>query len=180
MQGPPVIKTALNFGALSGLGSFLVFLIIYALGFNPLGPSSWLGAWVPVVFMVWSSLYYRNRENGGYLIYWSGFRLSFLTASFSAFVFGALAWSFVSVIDGSILDHHKQELLSALELSEGLMKSMMGEVAFEQSIESITKMNMGDVVTSDIFNKILGGLLVVFIVAAFVKRDPVFKNTEEE
>jgi Flp pilus assembly protein protease CpaA len=39
---------------------------------------------------------------------------------------------------------------------------------------------MGDVVTSDIFNKILGGLLVAFIVAAFVKRDPVFKNTEEE
>ena len=60
------------------------------------------------------------------------------------------------------------------------MKSMMGEVAFVQSIESITKMNMGDVVTSDIFNKILGGLLVAFIVAAFVKRDPVFKNTEEE
>ena len=89
MQSPPVLKTALNYGALSGLVSFIVFLILYWMNFNPLGPSSWLGAWVPIIFMVLATRHYRNYENGGFLMYWNGFRISFLTACAAAFVFGA-------------------------------------------------------------------------------------------
>jgi len=176
MQNPPVLKTALNFGALSGLGSFSVFLILYWLGFNPLGAASWMGAWVPILLMILSCRHYRNVENGGFLFYWPAFRLSFLTACAGALIYGALTWAFVTIIDSSILDSFKQQSLEALELTEGMMKSMMGEAAFEQSVESINNMNMGDVASSDVFNKMLGGLLSAFIIAAFMRREPNFKE----
>ncbi len=178
MESPPILKTALNFGALSGVGSFVVFLILYALDKNPLGPASWAGAWIPVLFMVLATRYYRNHENRGYISYWQGFRLGFLTASSGALLFGALSWLFVTVIDNSILDAFKQESLEALELTEGMMKSMIGESAFEQSVENINNMTMNDVATSDVFNKMLGGLLVAFITAAFLRREPNFKEEE--
>jgi hypothetical protein len=178
MQSPPVLKTALNYGALSGLVSFLVFLILYWMNFNPLGPSSWLGAWVPVLFMVLATRHYRNYENGGFLLYWNGFRISFLTSCSAALVFGALSWFFVSYIDGEILDRFKQESLEAMELTEGMMKSIMGESAFDQSVQSITNMEMLEVTSGDIFNKMLGGLLCAFIVAAFFRREPNFQDEE--
>lgn len=176
MQNPPILKTALNFGALSGLGSFSVFLVLYWLGFNPLGPSSWMGVWVPLLFMILASRHYRNVENSGFLFYWQGFRLAFLTACAGAMIYGALSWAFVTIIDASILDTFKQQSLEALELTEGMMKSFMGETAFEQSVESINNMNMGDVASSDVFNKMLGGLLSAFIIAAFMRREPNFKD----
>lgn len=178
MQNPPVIRTALNFGALSGLGSFTVFIILYFMGFNPLGPHSWVGCWIPVLFMILSSRHYRNIENGGFLFYWQGFRIGLLTACAGALVFGALSWAFVVVFDPGVLDAFKQQSLEALELSEGMMKSMMGEAAYDQSIEGINNMKMEDVAASDVFYKMFGGLISAFITAAFMRRDPNFSSEE--
>jgi hypothetical protein len=73
--------------------------------------------------------------------YWNGFRISFLTScSAGALVFGALSWLFVSYIDGDNprIDTFKQESLEAMELTEGMMKSIMGESQpFDQSVENI-------------------------------------------
>jgi hypothetical protein len=176
MHSPPVLKTALNYGALSGLLSFAFFLILYWSGLNPLGPASWMGVWIPVLMMVLSTRHYRQYENGGFLAYWQGFRTGFFTAASSAFVFGALVWLFVTVIDGEVLELYKQESLQAFELTEGMMKSMVGDSAFEQSIENINNMEIGDLVSADVFNKILGGLLTAFITAAFLKREPVYPD----
>lgn len=178
MQNPPILKTALNYGALSGLVSFIVFMVLYWMNLNPLGPASWLGAWVPILFIILATRHYRNYENGGYLFYWTGFRIGFLTACSAAFVFGALSWFFVSYVDGEILDRFKQESLEAMELTEGMMKSIVGESAFEQSVQSITNMEMIEVTTSDIFNKMLGGLISALIIAAFLRREPNFQNEE--
>lgn len=178
MESPPIAKTALNYGALSGIASFSMFLILYFSGKNPLGPASWLGAWIPVFIMVLATKHYRNVENQGFVSYWQAFRIGFITASAGAMLFGALSWSFVTIVDASILDTFKQENLEALELTEGMMKSMIGETAFEQSVENINDMNMSDVSASDVFNKMFGGLLAAFITAAFLRREPNFKNEE--
>ena len=87
-------------------------------------------------------------------------------------------WLYVTLVDNSVLDTFKQESLEALELTEGMMKSMIGESAFEQSIENINNMSMNEVTTSDIFNKMFGGLLSAFITAAFLRREPVFRDEE--
>jgi hypothetical protein len=39
-------------------------------------------------------------------------------------------------------------------------------------------MSMNEVTTSDIFNKMFGGLLSAFITAAFLRREPVFRDEE--
>ena len=111
-------------------------------------------------------------------MYWSGFGISFLTAFSSAFVFGALSWFFVSYVDGELLDRFKQESLEAMELSEGMMKSIVGESAFDQSVQSITNMEMAELTSTDVFNKIIGGIFCAFIIAAFYKREPNFQDEE--
>lgn len=171
MHSPPILRTALNFGALSGLGSFVFFLGLYFSDMNPLGPISWFGAWIPILFMVLGSVFYRNNENNGFLNYWVAFRIGFVTATSAAMIFGALIWIFVTVIDSTVLDLYKQESLNALEMTEGMMKNMMGETAFDQSVERIANMDMLDVAASEVLNKILGGVLCAFITAAFVRRE---------
>lgn len=176
MQSPPVIRTALNFGALCGLSNFAVFLILYYSGKNPLSMLSWYAAPLPILFMILATRHYRNRENGGLLRYDQGFRVSFLTSVAGAFVYGAIVWIFITAFDGSIMEMVKQEYLANLELSEGMMKSLLGEEAFEQSLESIDNLTPYNLVTSDVFYKVLGGLICSLIIAAFLRRVPYLKE----
>lgn len=176
MHSPPVIRTALNFGALNGLGLFTMFLLLYYSGINALVPTSWHTSWVPILFMILGTRYYRNAENHGFISYWQGFRVSFLTASCGAFVFATLAWIFGSYIDGNVLEEFKQRSLEAVEMTEGMMKSMVGESAYEQYIEDISEVQMSDVVIGDFNNKIIGGLIASLVVAAFLRKDPKFED----
>ena len=178
MNSPPLLKTALNYGVLCALTSFTVFMGLYWAGLNPLETIiTWVDSWIPIVFMVLAALHYRNRENQGMITYWQAFRMGFLTATFGALLYGAMVWIFGTVGDGQFLDLIKQERLSAMELSEGFMKSFMGESAYEQGLEYINNMDMAFVATEEIRDKTLGGLLCAFITAAFTRREP--RYTEE-
>jgi len=139
--------------------------------------TTWLDSWIPVVFMILATLHYRNRENQGMITYWQAFRMGFLTASFGALLYGAMVWIFGTMGDGQFLDLIRQERLAAMELSEDMMKNFVGDSAFEQAVENITNMDMADVATEDILNKVFGGLLCAFITAAFTRREP--RYTEE-
>ncbi|MCE2846694.1 MAG: DUF4199 domain-containing protein [Sphingobacteriales bacterium] len=174
MHPPSTLKTALNYGVLSGAGSFVFFLFLYLTDTNPLGNASWLGAWIPPLFMVLASIHYRNIENKGIVGYWQAFRIGLLTSSAGALLFAGMAWIFITVWDPTILENHKQELLAATELAEGYMQELIGESAYEQSIENISNMDLYELVMGDAFNKMLGGLVIAFITAAFVRREPYF------
>lgn len=178
MNSPPLLKTALNYGALCAVSCFVAFLGMYWAGINPLGTmTTWLDSWIPVVFMVLATLHYRNRENQGMITYWQAFRMGFLTATACALLYGAMIWIFGTIGDELFLEQIKQERLNAMELSESVLKTYVDESAFDQAIETITNMDMVDVATEDIFNKVFGGLLCAFITAAFTRREP--RYTEE-
>lgn len=169
---PSALKTASNYGAMSGLASFAFFLLIYWSGSNPLGPVSWLGAWIPVVFMIPSVKKYRDRDCGGYVTYWPAYRASFLTAAFGALLFAALLWLFGTVIDSTILDKFREESLAYLTQNEEMSRSLFGESFYETSVENIQKITLGNIATQDFIYKCFGGMMVSFIIAAVMYRKP--------
>ncbi len=171
MNQPPVLKTALNFGAMSGLASFAMFLLLYYTGFNPLGQISWVGVWIPVVFIVLGTKHYRDHEGLGYISYWQGFRVGFLTASCGAFLFALMVWSFATVIDAQIVERFKQESLMYLEQTEQLSKSMFGEAIYDASVENIEKITTGTISAQEFWDKTFGGLIISLITAAFLRKN---------
>ena len=176
MQSPPVIRTALNFGALCGLVNITIFLVLFFSGMNPLSMLYFYYVPAPIVFMIIAARHYRNNENGGLLRYDQGFRISLLTSLAGALVYGAFVWIFLTAFDGSVMEMVRQEYLENLEKSEGMMKSMLGEEAYDQSIESIDNLTPYNLVATDVFYKGLGGLLCSLIIAAFMRRVPYFKE----
>lgn len=177
MDRPSALKTALNYGALSGLAGFGFFLLLHFSGINPLGPASWMGAWVPVVFIVLSTRHFRNHECGGYIEYWPAFRIGFLTAAAGGFLFALLMWAFGTVIDATLLTRFKEESLELLEQSAALSKSMFGESVYQQSLENLQKTDLTTLSIQEFMNKSLGGLLVALITAAiFRKQQPTIQS----
>ncbi len=172
MNEPPVIKTALNYGAMSGLGSFAMFLLLYWTSSNPLGQISWLGVWIPIVFIVLGTKHYRENEGLGYIRYWQAFRVGFLTAACGGFLFALLVWTFASVIDVNIVERFKEESLMYLEQSEQLSKSMFGDKLYDASIENIEKITTTSIASQEFWNKTFGGLIISFITAGILRKTP--------
>lgn len=176
----PSGKVILNYGAMSGLSCFGFFLLLFTLGWNPLGQISWLGAWIPVIFIALSTGYFRDKLSGGYITYGHAFRIGFLTACCGAFMFDSLVYIFGTFINNTILDTYKTDMLTELEKT----KSMFGERFYELSMESLEKTTMYNIVSSDFFLKVLGGALTALITSGFYRKnktiaDPVNENEAE-
>ncbi len=131
---------------------------------------TWLGAWIPIVFIVLATRHYRNYENGGVLSYSQGYSTGLLTAVCAGFLFALIIYSFGTIIDGSIVDRFKTENMAYLEQTAELSQSMFGEKMYDDAIANIEKTTIGTLASQEFYNKAMGGFIVAFITAAIFKR----------
>ena len=169
-----MLRYALHYGGIQGVATFALFILLYILGFNPLGNASWLGAWIPVLIISKSTRSYRDNELEGFISYGEGFRMGFLTAAAGGLLSALLVFIFCTLVDGTLIDEFKNETLLQLEQVESQIKGLLGEEFFDDIIDSYNKINLQVVVTNDFFNKLLGGLIISLITAAIYKKDKPF------
>jgi hypothetical protein len=172
MNTHPLFKTAINFGAMSGIGSFAVFLALYYKGINPLGNASWVGAWIPVVFICIATKYYRDHFLAGEISYGHAMKIGLLTAMAASILFALFVYIFVTLIDSTIVTTFKNEKLFELEET----KFMFGDEFYDKMVDGIEKINISTIAFNDFFIKMIGGLLVTFVTAAVYRK----KNPEME
>lgn len=170
MPPTPVLKTALNYGAISGLCSFAFFLLLYFTGLFPLGPASWLGCWIPVVFMVFGTRHHRDHELNGNISYWTAFRGGFLVATCGGLLFALLLYLFGTVMAPGFTDMFKQESYNALEQTKSITESMLGKGMYDEAVRNIDKITLSSIAFQEFMYKSLGGLLAAFITAAAIRR----------
>ncbi len=161
-----VAKTALHYGAMSGLTVFLFFMLLYFSGFNIFGPSSILGLWIPVVFIVLATRFHRDHHLGGAMTYGQGFSIGLLTAFFSATLFGLAFYLFGTIYESGLLSSYKTQ--AAISLEDG--KGILSDSLYEKAMESIDLVSMSSLAFSESFNKLLGGAIISLITAAVFRR----------
>jgi hypothetical protein len=166
MNSNPLLKTALNFGAMSGLGSFAVFLLLYYNGVNPLGNATWVGAWIPIVFICIATKNYRDHFLAGEITYWQAVKTGMATAIAASFLYAFLIYIFVTLIDGNVVTAFKNEKLLDLEQT----KFMFNEDFYEKMVDEIDKFTIGTIAFNDFFMKIIGSFLVSLITAAIYRK----------
>lgn len=172
MNSNPLLKTAVNFGAMSGLGSFAVFLGLYYKGINPLGNASWLGAWIPVVFICIATKICRDRFLAGEISYGQAMKIGLTTAMAASFLFALLVYIFATLIDNNVITMYKNEFLQGMEDT----KFMFSDEMYEQTIESMDKITIINIAFTDFLAKMLGALLLTLVTAAIYRK----QNIEPE
>jgi hypothetical protein len=177
MNKPSSLRLALQFGAYSGVASFIFFVLTFFAGYNPLGQSSWLSLWVPVLFVTMGMKQYKNIDCKGYLPYGEAVRVGLRISIATAFVFASCVYIFGSTAVGnSFVEMFKIDTLEQFEAS----KAVWGQELYEKNITSLNIVNLTIISFSLALFKIVGGLFISFIIAAFVKNSNVSFVNEEE
>jgi hypothetical protein len=165
-------RSSVNYGAMSALTCFAMFLLIYWMGSNPLGPASWLAVWIPPLFIYFSIKYYRNKVLGGTMKFGEGFMAGMLTAISGGILYSLLIVIFGKIIDPNLIDNFKETMLLDFEKNEKMMREFMGDNIFERGIEDIKNMTLSQQASSDFFTKTIGGTIYSLIIAGILKRNP--------
>lgn len=175
------MRTALQYGAYSGLSCFAFFLLLYYSGHNPLGKWSWLGAWIPIVFIAVGTKHFRDVVLDGYINYGKALSIGTLISAAAAITFSLLVYCFGSVIATSLAEMQFNDAVNTLEKGKDILGEEWYEKTMTQLEESKNTITTASIAFNDFFSKSLGGFIVSLIVAAFYKREkPFFEKSDNE
>ncbi|MBL0342941.1 MAG: DUF4199 domain-containing protein [Bacteroidetes bacterium] len=166
MQENNMAKTALHYGAMSGLTVFMFFMLLHFSGSNIFGSGSILGLWIPIVFISIATRFHRDHNLGGAMTYGQGFSIGIFTTLFSATLFGLAFYLFGTFYEGSLLSAYKTQ--AAISLEDG--KDILSDSLYEKAMDSIDLVTMSSLAFSESFNKLLGGGFISLITAAIFMR----------
>lgn len=171
------LNTAIHYGAYYGLSAFIFSaLLSYTLG-NPLGLVSWLGVWIPVLFICLAMKHQRDNVSEGYIDYWEAFRTGLSTIFFGGILFGMLLYLFGTVVQPNLLADYKTDMLNETENMRNL--KFFNEALVDSIVDGIEKTTLGSAITGDYFNKTLGAALVSLVAAAIYKRNKNINTTHD-
>ncbi|MES2837954.1 MAG: DUF4199 domain-containing protein [Bacteroidota bacterium] len=165
-------KHYINIGSQSALASFAFFILLYILDVNPIGNYTILGIWIPIVFIVRGTRFYRDKLNDGLLTYWKGVSVGAIFSIFSASLFTFLFYIFVKVIDMSILDNHIIETQEAGQkyIEIFVKDEEIADLAYAQLVEEVSKIDLISLTQSLFFSKLSGGIFISLITSAFLRK----------
>jgi uncharacterized membrane protein YwzB len=171
------LKISLNFGTIAGIAVFAVFLINYLLGFNPLGNASWLGAWIPFLFIYLTIKNVREKSYDGYITYGQAFKAALLMILVYASLGNMLNFLFVSFAAPQIFDEFMMQAMEEMEKVESFLSPEM----YDQMMEEFEKTTPSSFLFSNVFNQILGGTILALIFAGFMKKNrSIFETPTDE
>ena len=177
-------KIPLNYGTIAGMVYFLLFVLLYYAGLNPLGKWSYLGVWIPFVVIFLGIKHLRDRELGGNISFGkavgSGMLISFVFAS----LFGILSYSFGSFIATDVVELEMTELMQQMDEMQIQIDEMkaMGNSSFAESLqvyynkaaEGLEKnpenFTLSAFLWGDFTGKLYGGFFVSLIIGLILKK----------
>ncbi len=169
-------KLFVNFGAICALIMFAMVLIIWKMGYFPMGESSILFSWLPFVFMYAGAKHYRDTMTGGVINYWDAFKSMMVICGAAALLYVMLMYIFGSIIDPDFIQQYKNFTLKAFDTMKSSMKNIVGSIRYEKiedtMIESMQKVTLASLLFSEYLNKLLYGAILSLIMAFALRKKP--------
>jgi uncharacterized membrane protein len=130
----PIVKKSLIFGSIAGVLCFLFFLVMYSMQPNPLAlrrPDLGIN-----IIMIGAAIWYFKRDRGGYLHFYEGFSLGFLTNIIAALFTGVLIFLFLQYVDRVPFQEWMEAGKLLLVQDRERSKDLMNEETYQQLLRS--------------------------------------------
>ncbi len=153
MQKRKIFKYSLIFGSLTALACLLFFIANYFINGNPLylrRPD--LGFNLLFIFL---GVWFYKRSEGGYLHFYEGFSIGFLTNLIAALIVGICLYFFIQLVDNEpftkLISTSKAQMLSQKEVF--LKAKTFTEESFDAQIKSFDNARPSQLILDELMFK---------------------------
>ncbi|MEX2513380.1 MAG: DUF4199 domain-containing protein [Cyclobacteriaceae bacterium] len=163
------LLAAYPFGLAGGGLCVVAFLLMNFLGAEPIGMNLVFGYIIMPLFVFVGIKNFRDRYNGGNLHFSQGMTIGFFVYSIIALVSAVFIYLYLQ-FDTSIFEAFRQSNLNLMEENQAILVEQLNQKAYEDTYQSIGKMNIMDVAMNDLLRKIIPGLFFTIIISIILKR----------
>jgi hypothetical protein len=167
----PILKVSFLFGLACGVVAFSFFLFLYFKGKDALGDARAADLFSSFLFVVASIWYFKKVVRRGWLHFWEGLSVGFLTNLIGALVSATLIQVFITQVDSHVLPKHVQVLEQMMLQHQKDYVELAGEENFRQQLEQTRLTPPIAMFWDELMRKVLFiGVFPVLLISAFFRR----------
>ncbi|MGL4631662.1 MAG: DUF4199 domain-containing protein [Leadbetterella sp.] len=130
-----IIRYGVRFGSISGMVCFMFFLLMYSV--NPVNAFKFIRADLGLQgILIWASIWYFKRNNGGELHFYHGFSIGFITNIVGALVCGFLLFVLFEFVNPEGFLNYIKYNLSVLEAGKADLEKFWNAQNFKNALEA--------------------------------------------
>ncbi|UBM59820.1 DUF4199 domain-containing protein [Marinilongibacter aquaticus] len=165
-----IINISLIFGLVSGLACFLFFIMLYMGNDNPLQQRR-PDVGINILFIFLAVFLYKRRQ-GGYLHFYEGFSIGFLTNLIAALTTGTLIYGFVKWIDPAPFQNWIRDGKQFLIDQKEALSNVLNEESFKLQMQAFDNAKPYQIILDDLMFKQFAIIAIMLIAMALRRQSP--------
>lgn len=172
----PYLVVPLKYGSVGGVLSILLIFILPWFGENPLIRGNLFSFFFVPIFVFFSIKEFKKYYNGGYLHFWQGMSIGFLTYTVLALLSAIFIWIYLETLNPEVLQEYITDRIQLMTGSKANLVERLGEATFEQSLKSVQLTTAFDMALDDFIRKVAIGFFITTIISIVMRQQPLTKN----
>ncbi len=173
----PIVAVGLRYGLVSGGLAVVLFFAITLFEENPLIVNKWFDYFLLAVFVFVAVREFRLYYQGGFLQFWQGISVGFVTYATSALLFVILIGIYLNTLGQPWVNDFVADRTAMVEENRENFVEELGEETYRQVRREVAATTITDVLLDDFFRKLMAGLFVTLVVAMVQRKSPVKEKT---
>lgn len=166
----PLLKFPILFGLVAGLLCFVYFLVLYWLGFVPLGNIRVPDFGFQIILMVAAVWYYRKYVGKGFLHLWEALTICYVVNTVGALLTAWLIYVFVKYIDYEVFTLYLADMRQLLTSTKGQIVESLGQAEYLKMVNKLDEITPETLVGDEISKKTVLAILPVLIISLLFRR----------
>lgn len=169
MFNQAIVRVGVRYGVLCGIACFVVILLQWVLGFNPLGEAGRL-SFLPIPVFIFLAIKYYKQFDEAEIGFLKGLRIGLSVSFYTALATSMLLFILLYFAGENMIASYVETMKLALEAEKELQIQTFGEKMYEQSYAALEMMSPSLLTTYDFVARLFSGLIFSVVAAVFFRK----------
>lgn len=169
MFNQAIVRVGIRYGVLCGLACFVVVLILWLLGYNPLGEAGRV-SFLPIPVFIFLAIKYYKQFNEAEIGFLRGFRVGLSVSFYTALFASMLLFILLYFAGSSMMSEYVETMKQILENDKELQIQTFGKEMYEQSVAALDNISPSLLATYDFVGRLFAGFIFSVVAAVFFRK----------
>ena len=169
MFNQAIIRVGVRYGVLCGTVCFVLVLVLYFAGANPLGQMGWV-TYIPIPVFIFLGIRYFKLFNDTEIGFGRGFRVGLSVSFYTALSAAMIVFLFLYVAGPDVLQNHIAEMKALLEQTKEQQIKLLGKETYEQGYKAYDSLSPSILAADDFLRRIFVGAVFSLVAAVFFRK----------
>jgi hypothetical protein len=167
-----MLAVPVRYGALAGIISIILFLILYYAGQNPFMIPAFLDFRIILypIILVFAIRDFKENKNGGTLHFWQGMSIGLLSVITGALIMALFILLFGGIFEPGLVQEYIRGMTEQIKTLDEEVIESVGREAIERSLELLPETRISDLALDYFIKSLPYGVFLTIIISLILRK----------